>query len=71
MKTYLENGDGVVADHVGATEGLGEEEEDEDDHGEKDRSLHQEHQLVFPRITFLSGFLVKTLHQLQLVLNLL
>ena len=30
---HLEDGDGVVADHIGATEGLREEQEDEEDHG--------------------------------------
>ena len=35
FSAYLEDGDGVVADHVGATEGLGEEEEDQKGHGQQ------------------------------------
>ena len=38
---HLEDGDGVVADHVGATEGLSEEEEDEESHGEEDGPVTQ------------------------------
>ena len=36
LEPYLEDGDGVVADHVGAGEGLGEEEEDKESHWKKD-----------------------------------
>ena len=38
---HLEDGDGVVAHHVGPAEGLGEEEEDEEGHGYEDSPLVQ------------------------------